>query len=113
MFEWITSWFQEQPISPELVKSIESAIESNKVLVYSKTYCPYCRATKDLLNKHQVEYKLVELNTVPDGSQIQRTLQKISGQKTVPNIFINGKHIGGNSDLQALEQSKKLAQLLT
>lgn len=45
-----------------------------------------------------------------EGSEVQDALTKITGQRTVPNIFINGKHIGGNSDLQALgkEKIKKL-----
>lgn len=100
------------PVSPELKKSVESTIETNKILVYSKTYCPYCTATKDLLNKYGVDYKLIELNTIPDGGNIQRALQEISGQRTVPNVFINGKHIGGNSDLQALESKGELTDLL-
>lgn len=101
------------PVSAELKKSVESTIESSKILVYSKTYCPYCTATKDLLNKYGVDYKLIELNTTSDGGDVQRALHEISGQRTVPNIFINGKHIGGNSDLQALESRGQLKDLLT
>lgn len=100
------------PVSPELKKSVESAIESNKILVYSKTYCPYCTATKDLLGKYGVDYKLIELNTTSDGGEVQRALQEISGQRAVPNVFINGEHIGGNSDLQALESKGELRNLL-
>lgn len=48
---------------------------------------------------------------MPDGSAIQAALQEISGQRTVPNIFIGKKHIGGNSDLQA--KSGELKGLLT
>lgn len=90
--------------------------------MFSKSYCPYCKASKDLLNSFDAKFTTVELDkesTCPssfdsdllieanvfrgtgDGSAIQDALQEITGQRTVPNIFINKKHIGGNSDLQA------------
>jgi glutaredoxin 3 len=47
-----------------------------------------------------------------DGSALQDALEDISGQRTVPNIFINKKHIGGNSDLQKLDKAGELEQLL-
>jgi len=47
---------------------------------------------------------------IEDGSAIQDALQEISGQRTVPNIYIKQKHIGGNSDLQAIKNT--LPQLL-
>jgi glutaredoxin 3 len=56
------------------------------------------------------KYFLVELDQVSDGSDIQAALRDISGQRTVPNIFIGQKHIGGNSDLQA--KSGELKSLL-
>ncbi|EDK47333.1 Glutaredoxin-1 [Lodderomyces elongisporus] len=112
MFEWITSWFQPTPVSPEIKQLIETTTQTNNIVVYSKTYCPYCTATKNLLSQYGVPYELIELNSVNNGAEIQRALQEVTGQRTVPNIFINGKHIGGNSDLQALEQSNKLKQLL-
>ena len=46
--------------------------------------------------------------TVDDGSAIQSTLQEITGQRTVPNIFIGKQHIGGNSDLQAKKDLDRL-----
>ncbi|KAK6872245.1 Glutaredoxin-C6 [Candida tropicalis] len=112
MFQWFTSWFKSEPASPELKKDIESTISSNKVVVYSKSYCPYCSSTKDLLSKYNQNFKLIELDTLSNGSTIQNALQEITGQRTVPNIFINGKHIGGNSDLQTLNSQGKLQSLL-
>ncbi|KAI1080749.1 putative glutaredoxin [Whalleya microplaca] len=79
----------------------QSIIDENAVAVFSKSYCPYCSASKRLLDDLGAKYKLVELDEVSDGSALQAALQEISGQRTVPNIFIDKKHIGGNSDLQA------------
>ncbi|KAI1652447.1 putative glutaredoxin [Daldinia decipiens] len=89
----------------------QSIIDENAVAVFSKSYCPYCSASKRLLDSLGAKYKLVELDEVPDGPAIQDAIQEISGQRTVPNIWIGKKHIGGNSDLQA--KSGELKSLLT
>ncbi|KAJ5084500.1 hypothetical protein NUU61_009079 [Penicillium alfredii] len=79
----------------------QTLINENGVVVFSKSYCPYCNATKQLLNELGAKYTALELDQVDDGSAIQSALQEISSQRTVPNVFISQKHIGGNSDLQA------------
>ncbi|OTB02623.1 hypothetical protein M426DRAFT_322541 [Hypoxylon sp. CI-4A] len=88
----------------------QSIIDENAVAVFSKSWCPYCAASKKLLDSTGAKYKAIELDELPDGSAIQAALQEISGQRTVPNIWINKKHIGGNSDLQA--KSGELKDLL-
>ena len=97
----------------DLKASIQADIANEKIIVYSKSYCPYAGATKQLLNSNNVTYKLVELDQVANGTAIQDALKDISGQRTVPNVFIGGKHIGGNSDVQALNSQGKLGQTLS
>ncbi|KAF2637183.1 glutaredoxin [Massarina eburnea CBS 473.64] len=80
---------------------VQSIIDENPVAVFSKSYCPYCRATKQLLSDSGAKFYAIELDQVDDGSDIQSALKDITGQGTVPNVFIGKKHIGGNSDLQA------------
>ncbi|KAF2249010.1 glutaredoxin [Trematosphaeria pertusa] len=80
---------------------VESIIDENPVAVFSKSYCPYCQQAKQLLSQSGAKFYAIELDQVDDGSEIQSTLADITGQRTVPNIFIGKKHIGGNSDLQA------------
>ncbi|KAJ5736877.1 uncharacterized protein N7483_002002 [Penicillium malachiteum] len=75
-------------------------INENGVVVFSKSTCPFCTATKKLLNEVGAQYKVLELD---QEKAIQDALQEITGQRTVPNIFIGQKHIGGNSDLQAIK----------
>ncbi|SCU98931.1 LAME_0G01112g1_1 [Lachancea meyersii CBS 8951] len=110
------SIFGTMAASPETVQKVQAMIKDNKIFVASKSYCPYCQATVKLLfedkklSKEQV--LLLQLDTMKEGSAIQDALQEITGQRTVPNIFIAGKHIGGNSDIQALESSGKLDALL-
>lgn len=55
---------------------------------------------------------ILELDHEADGSAIQDELANQTGQRTVPNVFINGKHIGGNSDVQALLSSGELKKLV-
>lgn len=81
------------------------------LVVFSKSYCPYCQNTKRILDGLNAKYKAIELNQESDGTDIQNALQELTGQRTVPNIFINKKHIGGNSDLEKLK-GKELEALL-
>ncbi|KAF3044870.1 Glutaredoxin [Didymella pomorum] len=80
---------------------VQSIIDENAVAVFSKSYCPYCRQAKQLLSDKGAKFYAIELDQVDDGSAIQSALAELTGQSTVPNIFIAQKHIGGNSDLQA------------
>lgn len=54
-----------------------------------------------------------ELDQIKDGSAIQSTLAEITGQRTVPNVWVMGKHIGGNSETQALLRDGKLKEMLS
>ncbi|CZS90023.1 probable glutaredoxin [Rhynchosporium agropyri] len=81
----------------------QKIIDENAVAVFSKSYCPYCTATKSLLTELGANYYTIELDQVDDGSAIQAALKEINGQTSVPNIYIAQKHIGGNSDLQAIK----------
>ncbi|PMD20356.1 putative glutaredoxin Grx1 [Hyaloscypha hepaticicola] len=80
------------------------------IAVFSKSYCPYCRATKSLLTELGAKFYTIELDQVDDGAAIQDALEEISGQRSVPNIYIKKQHIGGNSDLQA--KKSQLPKLL-
>ncbi|EEA27536.1 Glutaredoxin [Talaromyces marneffei ATCC 18224] len=88
----------------------QNIIDENKVVVFSKSYCPYCKSTKSLLTSLGAQYYVLELDQVDDGAAIQDALEEITSQRSVPNIFINKQHIGGNSDLQA--RKNELPQLL-
>ena len=83
----------------ELTEEIKKNIAENKIMVYSGTYCPYCDRAKELLNKKGKAYKCIEIDKVPNGEEIFGALEIFSNQDTLPNIYIGGQHIGGNSDL--------------
>jgi glutaredoxin 3 len=68
-------------------------------MVFSKSYCPYCKMTKTTLTEMGALFKAYELDLEGDGKDVQKLLAEMTGQKSVPNIFIGGQHIGGNDKL--------------
>lgn len=87
-------------------------IADNKVMVFSKTYCPYCAKAKEALSTLGVKFTAYELDEQSDGAAIQAALLEITGQRTVPNIFVKGQHIGGCDNTLAAIESGKLQALL-
>ncbi|CAL0314777.1 unnamed protein product [Lupinus luteus] len=87
-------------------------VSSNLVVVFSKTYCPYCVQVKKLFTQLNVTYKAIELDSESDGKEIQAALAEWTGQRTVPNVFIGGNHIGGCDSITGLHGQGKLVPLL-
>jgi glutaredoxin 3 len=59
-----------------------------------------------------VDTKVIELNRLPDGFTIQSTLAQMTGQRTVPSVWVKGEFVGGNDDTQGLFRSGKLSEML-
>ncbi|CDS11811.1 hypothetical protein LRAMOSA11455 [Lichtheimia ramosa] len=104
------------PLTPEELAQVEQQVEdlikNNNVVVFSKTYCPYCSSAKALLESQNIEFTVVELNRETNGSAMQDYLEKRSGQRTVPNIFIKQQHLGGCDDLKAADKDGRLQKML-
>ncbi|TVU15303.1 hypothetical protein EJB05_38817 [Eragrostis curvula] len=88
-------------------------VASAPVVVFSKSYCPFCVRVKKLFEQLGASFKAIELDVESDGSDLQDALKEWTGQRTVPNVFIKGKHIGGCDDTMALNNQGKLVPLLT
>jgi glutaredoxin 3 len=80
------------------------------VEIYTKMFCPYCTRAKRLLADKGVEFD--EHDITMGGSKRQEMLTRANGRHTVPQIFIDGRHIGGSDDLAALEEAGRLDPLL-
>ena len=80
-----------------------------KVTVYSTRVCPYCRMAEKLLDKKGVAYDKIMVDEMPERRE---EMERLSGRKTVPQIFINDTPIGGFTDLAELERTGKLEALL-
>ncbi|XP_031259183.1 glutaredoxin-C4-like [Pistacia vera] len=97
--------------TPE-VAFVKKTISSHHVVIFSKSYCPFCRRAKAVFKELNQVPHVIELNERADGSNIQDALLEIVGRRTVPQVFINGKHIGGSDDTVEAYESGKLAKLL-
>lgn len=91
---------------------VESAISSNNVMMFSKSYCGYCAKAKNILKTKGIIYEAIELDQRTDGVDIQDYLATKTGQRSVPNIFIKSKHIGGSSDLADIDKNGNLKKLV-
>ena len=80
------------------------------VEIYSTNYCPYCMRAKQLLGQKGVQY--TEIDVTNDDAGRATMIEKAGGKRTVPQIFINGQHIGGFDDINALNQKGELDKLL-
>uniref|UniRef100_A0A7C9CNU8 Glutathione-disulfide reductase n=1 Tax=Opuntia streptacantha TaxID=393608 RepID=A0A7C9CNU8_OPUST len=85
---------------------------STPVFIFSKTYCGYCNRVKQLFKQLGASYQAIELDQEPDGEAIQAALLEWTGQRTVPNVFIGGTHIGGCDAVTAKHQQGQLVPLL-
>ncbi len=82
-----------------------------KVQVYTTAYCPYCIRAKALLQSKGVAFEEID---VTDNAELREKMVQLSGgRRTVPEIFVNGKIIGGYEELKALDDSGALDPLLS
>ncbi len=82
-----------------------------RVEIYTKFFCPYCARAKRLLDEKGVEYEEFEISG--GGAKREEMIQRAGGRTTVPQIFIDGRHVGGSDDLAALERQGKLDPMLS
>ncbi|MBF0282585.1 MAG: glutaredoxin 3 [Zetaproteobacteria bacterium] len=81
-----------------------------KIEIYSGDHCPYCVRAKQLLNQQGLAFE--EFDVKKDAKRREEMLARSGGARTIPQIFINDRHVGGCDDLYALHQRGELAQWL-
>jgi glutaredoxin 3 len=79
------------------------------VVVYSTPWCPYCVRAKRLLHDKGVTFTDIDIS---GNAELRQEMIQRSGQRTVPQIWIAGRHVGGCDDLYALERQGQLDNLL-
>lgn len=82
---------------------------SQSVTLYTTRYCPYCIAARRLLKSKGVSFDDIPVDGDPE---LRQQMARRAGQRTVPQIWIGETHVGGFTDLAALDQSGELDQLL-
>lgn len=80
-----------------------------KVVMYGTSSCPYCMAARMLFKKKSIEFEDI---SVSGDAQRRQEMEQLSGGRTVPQIFVDGKPLGGFDDVDALDQEGKLDELL-
>ncbi|KAK0175337.1 hypothetical protein PV327_009093 [Microctonus hyperodae] len=93
-----------------LTDTVNQMISSESVVIFSKTYCPYCKMAKEVFDKMQKKYKAIELDERDDGDNIQDILGEMTGARSVPRVFVNGECLGGGTDVKKLYESGDLAK---
>ena len=77
-----------------------------QVEIYSTLFCPYCARAKSLLERKGVDF--VTIDVIEDTSKRDEMVRRSGGRQTVPQVFIDGEHIGGSDELAALDRAGKL-----
>ena len=80
------------------------------VEIYTKASCGFCTRAKRMLDMKKVEYREIAVDR--GGAPKEEMVQRANGRTTVPQIFIDGRHVGGCDDLMALEYAGKLDAML-
>ena len=81
-----------------------------RVEIYSTMFCPYCARAKSLLSRKGVTFENVDVMMEP--AKRDEMVKRAGGRSTVPQIFIDGQHVGGSDELHALDRAGKLDPLL-
>ena len=88
---------------------LETNMAQPDITIYSSKFCGFCVAAERLLQNKDLEYKIIKVDE--DPSKFEHMV-KITGRRTVPQIFIGDHHVGGFDDLSAANQSGELKKLL-
>uniref|UniRef100_A0A1B0DQH4 Glutaredoxin domain-containing protein n=1 Tax=Phlebotomus papatasi TaxID=29031 RepID=A0A1B0DQH4_PHLPP len=120
-------------MSGPVAQFVRETIASDKVVIFSKTYCPYCSMAKEVsvfgvflgfpdhkfywkffqqFRKLSQDFTAIELESREDGSEIQDVLGEITGARTVPRVFVKGEFIGGGTDVKKLYNDGSLKKML-
>jgi len=78
--------------------------------IYTTPYCPFCTRAKKLLANKKVEFNEIDLSENPD--KFEEMLSKSNGARTVPQIFVDGEHIGDCDHIHDLDQKGELDKIL-
>lgn len=92
---------------------VADAVAKNKVTVFTKEGCPYCKSLKDLFASLGVPYTEFVISSLDNYGDVVAALERLTSQNTAPNLFIGGKHIGGNEETQKLHAAGDLVPMLS
>jgi GrxC family glutaredoxin len=97
----VVEWLRDHPVP---------RVSGSGVVIYTTSWCPYCKAAKALLSAKGVAFTEIDVERVPGAAE---TMAARSGRRTVPQIFVGQDHVGGSDDLRAWDRSGTLDALLS
>eukprot|EP01061_Rhynchopus_euleeides_P029107 TRINITY_DN47570_c0_g1_i1.p2 TRINITY_DN47570_c0_g1~~TRINITY_DN47570_c0_g1_i1.p2 ORF type:complete len:136 (+),score=63.07 TRINITY_DN47570_c0_g1_i1:56-409(+) len=102
------------PAKVDTVELVREEVKRNVIVIFSGTRCVWCHRLRDLLQSNNMAHlsHTVLLDTHPQGNDFASGLFKITNQRTIPNVFIGGAHVGGFSEVQHLLQTGELQRIL-
>ena len=80
-----------------------------KVVIYTTNHCPFCARAKALLRTKHIDFEEIDITL---DEHLREEVTRLSGRRTVPQIFIDGKSLGGFDDIKELDMSGELDRLL-
>lgn len=87
-------------VNTDVISTVATLVRANPSVIFTKSGCKYCTMAKSLFRRHKIQFAEIDLAKRFDGAEIAAALQDITGQRTVPNIFVRGAHIGGYTDFK-------------
>ncbi|KAK8212066.1 thioredoxin-like protein [Phyllosticta capitalensis] len=109
----VSSSIEQTDEDKEAEEEMNAILKKSPIIIFSKSYCKFsAKAKRILLEEYSIKPApyVVELDIHPLGSAIQTALAKSTGRRTVPNVLINGRSIGGGDDVEALHLKGKLEE---
>jgi glutaredoxin 3 len=87
-----------------------ASASAGEIIMYSTAWCGYCQRARNLLERKGAQFREIKVDEVP--GERATMMQKSGGRRTVPQIFIGERHVGGYDDLAALDRAGELDKLL-
>lgn len=103
---------QRVDMTGQKAQFVIDTIKKDKVVIFSKSYCPYCLMAKEQFQKLNHSFFALELDSRSDADEIQSILQELTGERTVPRVFIDGKCVGGGTDVKKMYENGSLRKAL-
>ncbi|CAH1098930.1 unnamed protein product [Psylliodes chrysocephalus] len=104
--------FGNQDLNTEKVVQVQNMVNCDNIVIFTKSYCTYCKLALDILDRCGARYTEIVLDRRDDGEEIQRILGELTGSRTVPRIFINNTCLGGCTECKRLFETGELQKLI-
>jgi len=103
---------KEVNMDSEVAQMVKEKIDKHCIMIFSKTWCPYCKSAKQAFDELKKQYEVYELDKNAKSDEIQDVLHELTGARSVPRVFVNGKCIGGGTETNNMLKSGELQKLV-